>query len=177
MKRWIFLLAAVMVILGFDVYTKQWALENLHFAETTKLLDIVPITLTFNEGGGFSLTFGSYSRWIFTSIALIILLVLLYFYSKTPLDHWLRLLALSMISAGALGNLIDRLRWDHGVVDFIGPFDLGFMLWPIFNIADMAVSTGGVLLVLSLWKSKPAQEPEPIVPSTSEISEENRPVI
>jgi signal peptidase II len=177
MKKWIFLIALVLVILGFDMYTKQWALENLHFAETTKLWGIVPITLTFNEGGGFSLTFGPYSRWVFTAIALFILLVLIYFYSKTPLDHWPRRLALSMISAGALGNLIDRIRWDHGVVDFVGPFDLGFMLWPIFNIADMAVSAGGLLLILSLWKNKPVQDPVSTSQMTSEISEENRPVV
>ena len=65
-------------------------------------------------------------------------------------DH-LRHVSLVLVIAGALGNLIDRVRWNGGVVDFIGPIDLGFMNWPIFNVADMAISCGAVLLAISFW--------------------------
>ena len=58
--------------------------------------------------------------------------------------------------AGALGNLIDRVRWDRGVVDFIGPIDLGITHWPIFNVADMAISCGAVMLALSFWQEERA---------------------
>ena len=68
-------------------------------------------------------------------------------------DH-LRLSALTLVIAGALGNLIDRVRWDKGVVDFIGPIDLGFTHWPIFNVADMAISCGAVLLAVSFWQEE-----------------------
>jgi signal peptidase II len=64
---------------------------------------------------------------------------------------WLRLVSISMVVAGALGNLYDRVRWDRGVVDFIGPIDLGVMDWPIFNVADMAISCGAVMLAVSFW--------------------------
>ncbi|HIF38341.1 MAG TPA: signal peptidase II [Gemmatimonadetes bacterium] len=53
-----------------------------------------------------------------------------------------------------MGNLYDRIRWTRGVVDFIGPVDLGFMLWPIFNVADMAISCGAFLLAISFWKEE-----------------------
>jgi signal peptidase II len=61
---------------------------------------------------------------------------------------------------GALGNLIDRVRWNKGVVDFIGPIDLGFMDWPIFNVADMAISCGAVALAISFWMEEATEKKE-----------------
>ena len=62
----------------------------------------------------------------------------------------LRLYALAAICAGALGNLIDRVRSQRGVVDFLD-VGLGSLRWPTFNVADMAVTCGAVALALSLW--------------------------
>ena len=70
---------------------------------------------------------------------------------QSEADDYPRLVSVSLILSGALGNLFDRLRWDRGVVDFIGPVDLGFMDWPIFNVADSAISCGAVLLGISFW--------------------------
>ncbi len=53
--------------------------------------------------------------------------------------------------SGAVGNLYDRVRWDRGVVDFLGPIDLGLWDFPIFNVADMAITCGAVLLAISFW--------------------------
>jgi signal peptidase II len=50
-----------------------------------------------------------------------------------------------------VGNLYDRVRWDRGVVDFLGPVDLGLWHFPIFNVADMAITSGAVLLAISFW--------------------------
>ena len=62
-----------------------------------------------------------------------------------------RVLALALVCAGAVGNLFDRLRSTLGVVDFL---DVGFgdARWPTFNVADMAVSMGAVLLAWVLWQ-------------------------
>ena len=76
-----------------------------------------------------------------------------------PRDRF-RLIALSLVFSGALGNLIDRVRWNRGVVDFIGPIDLGFMDWPIFNVADMAISCGAVALAISFWMEEETTKPE-----------------
>ena len=70
---------------------------------------------------------------------------------QSTADDYPRLVSVSLILSGAMGNLFDRLRWDRGVVDFIGPVDLGFMDWPIFNVADSAISCGAVLLGISFW--------------------------
>ena len=63
----------------------------------------------------------------------------------------LRIVSISLVVSGAVGNLYDRVRWDRGVVDFIGPIDLGLWDFPIFNIADMAITCGAILLATSFW--------------------------
>ena len=88
-------------------------------------------------------------------IALGLLLHILY---RSEAEDHLRTVACSFVIAGALGNLYDRVRWTRGVVDFLGPVDLGFMLWPIFNVADMAISFGAVLLAVSFWKEENEME-------------------
>jgi signal peptidase II len=65
--------------------------------------------------------------------------------------------ALVLIVAGAIGNLVDRLRWDGGVVDFIDVGVGGWRFWT-FNVADSAVTIGAILLALVLWFEKPAPE-------------------
>ena len=71
--------------------------------------------------------------------------------------------ALALLSAGALGNLIDRLRHAKGVVDFI---DVGTAEWRFwtFNVADMGVSIGAVLLAYLLWREGPSPSDHPAVP-------------
>ena len=64
-------------------------------------------------------------------------------------------LGLALLAGGAVGNLIDRVRSRLGVVDFL---DVGFgtVRWPVFNVADIAVTVGAVLLAISLWKEEQA---------------------
>ncbi len=70
-------------------------------------------------------------------------------FKQAERGDWLRITAISLVVSGALGNLYDRLRWDRGVVDFIGPLDLGFWYFPIFNVADIAITCGAVMLAIS----------------------------
>ena len=111
----------------------------------------VPLTLAFNRGAAFGLSLGSDPRWFFILITLLALILLLVLLKQAEAKDWLRVVSVSLVISGAVGNLYDRTRWDRGVVDFIGPIDLGVMLWPIFNVADMAISCGAVLLALSFW--------------------------
>ena len=107
-------------------------------------------TLVFNRGAAFGTSVGDWSRWIFTALAVAILVVLFRMANQaSAADRW-KLFALGMVCGGAFGNLIDRLRWSQGVVDFV---DVGIgehRFW-VFNVADSAVSVGAVLLVLVLW--------------------------
>jgi signal peptidase II len=142
-------------VIVLDLITKNWALVTLDGGRRMELFfGYVPLTLAFNRGAAFGLSVGNDPRWFFipiTMLALILLLVLLR--QAGPRDQ-LRFVSISLVISGALGNLYDRLRWDRGVVDFIGPIDLGVMLWPIFNVADMAISCGAVLLAISFWREE-----------------------
>jgi signal peptidase II len=108
-------------------------------------------TLVYNPGAAFGLHLGPQSRWIFTALTIVALVILGRLYRATQRGDTPRLLALALVCAGALGNLFDRLRSDLGVVDFI---DVGLRdaRWPTFNVADMAVSVGAVLLAWVLWQ-------------------------
>lgn len=112
--------------------------------------DFLRWTLVYNPGAAFGLHLGPYSRWIFMGLTIAALVILWNLYRHTaPRDRW-RLLAIALVTAGALGNLVDRVISPDGVVDFID-VGLGERRWPTFNVADMAVSTGAILLAVVLW--------------------------
>jgi signal peptidase II len=150
------------VILILDVITKRWAMDSLNSGPAPELFGgLVPLTLAFNRGAAFGLSIGNDPRWFFIPVTILALVLLAYLFVRTePVDRF-RIFALSLVLAGALGNLIDRVRWDRGVVDFIGPIDLGFMDWPIFNVADMAISCGAVALAISFWMEDTEEEKLP----------------
>ncbi len=143
--------ALVTAIVVLDWVSKRWALGALSDGTTFEVLGgFVPITLAFNRGAAFGLSIGSDPRWIFipiTILAVVFLIALI----REATDS-LRVTAASLVLGGACGNLYDRVRWSRGVVDFIGPIDLGFMDWPIFNVADMAITCGAILLAISFWR-------------------------
>lgn len=139
------------IVLGLDLWTKRWALETLAGQDQALFGGLVPLTLAYNRGAAFGLSVGNDPRWFFIPITILALLLLGVLYIQARGNDYLRMVSLALVMSGAVGNLIDRVRWTRGVVDFIGPIDLGFMLWPIFNVADMAISCGAVLLAVSFW--------------------------
>jgi signal peptidase II len=110
----------------------------------------VRFTLVYNPGAAFGISLGAYSRWIFMALTIVALLILARLYAATRDGNVPRILALALVCGGALGNLMDRVWSGMGVVDFI---DVGLRTarWPTFNVADVAVSTGAVLLAMVLW--------------------------
>lgn len=150
-KMWI-ALTVVPAVLALDLLTKSWALQALVGGRQIETFGgWIPLTLAFNRGAAFGLSIGNDPRWVFIPLTIIAtaFLVLL-FLQAHPRDR-LRVASISLVLAGAIGNLFDRVRWDQGVVDFIGPINLGFMYWPIFNVADMAITCGAILLAVSFW--------------------------
>ena len=141
----------VVVIVIADVITKMIALNALRpYAPQSVVGDALRLTLVRNQGAAFGLYLGEYSRYIFMVLTIGALIILWRLYQSTREGDLPRTLAVALVCAGAIGNLIDRIRWQEGVVDFI---DVGFrdMRWPTFNVADMAVSTGAFLLAWVLW--------------------------
>lgn len=139
------------VVLALDLVTKSWALRTLVFERGELFGGLIPLTLAFNKGAAFGISVGDDSRWLFVPITFVALGLLGILFKQAERDDWLRITAISLVVSGALGNLYDRLRWDRGVVDFIGPLDLGFWYFPIFNVADIAITCGAIMLAASFW--------------------------
>jgi signal peptidase II len=79
---------------------------------------------------------------------------------ETRDDDTPRTVALGLVTAGAIGNLIDRLRSDRGVIDFIDVGVEGWRFWT-FNVADIGVSCGAVLLAIVLWREERSRHTQP----------------
>jgi len=130
-----------------DAITKQLAERFLfppHIPHRV-LGDVVRFTLAWNPGAAFSMSLGSYSRFIFGGFAMIALFVLWRLYRESRPDERLKPLALGLAWGGAAGNLVDRIRSPLGVVDFID-IGIGDVRFWTFNIADSAVTIGAVSL-------------------------------
>ena len=144
--------AVVAVVTAVDVATKWWAESALHPQGFPHRVagEWLRMTLVYNPGAAFGLNVGEHSRWVFMGLTVIALAILGRLYMNTRDGEYPRSIALALVCAGALGNLIDRVRSERGVVDFI---DIGLSgaRWPTFNVADMAVSSGAVLLAWVLW--------------------------
>ena len=135
-----------------DILTKWIAVRDLYPRGVPREVfgDVVRLTLVYNRGAAFGLHLGQYSRWIFLVLTIAALVILAQLYRATAARDIARTLAIALVSGGAIGNLIDRVRGPQGVVDFID-IGIGDMRWPTFNVADMAVSTGAILLAWVLW--------------------------
>ncbi|HSA57012.1 MAG TPA: signal peptidase II [Gemmatimonadaceae bacterium] len=136
-----------------DCSSKQLAEEHLEIQHVPHEVfgDLVRFTLAYNPGAAFSLYLGEHSRWIFTIIATIIIVVLLQMYRRTEPHDRFQAIALALIAGGALGNLVDRVRSPLGVVDFID-IGVGDLRFYTFNIADLGVTIGAAMLALLLLR-------------------------
>ncbi len=132
-------------ILFLDQLTKFIVTKELTVGQSIPFLEgILHFTLIHNRGAAFGILKGQVPFFILTSGIAVALIAINLKKNKRALYS----LSLSLILAGALGNLIDRLFLGY-VVDFID-----FRIWPVFNIADSAITVGAILLGYSILKSK-----------------------
>ncbi|RJO65633.1 MAG: signal peptidase II [Candidatus Omnitrophota bacterium] len=147
------LLLSTILIIILDQATKFLAIKSLSLHQSVVLIPgIFHITLVLNRGAAFGILKNQTLLFI-SSAVLAVTLIMLDFFRKRA-SNYLYDISLSLIAAGAIGNLIDRLFRGH-VVDF-----LDFRVWPVFNIADTSVTIGAILLgyvVLLQQKDTPAR--------------------
>ncbi len=142
------LLLSLFVLIA-DQITKYIVLGNIRLHEA---IEVIPGLLNWarahNEGAAFSFLAdaGGWQRWFFTTLAVVVSGVLVTWLARTPRADWRTALPLSLVIGGAIGNVIDRIRFGH-VVDFIDVY-YGTAHFPAFNIADSAISVGAVLLIV-----------------------------
>ena len=158
MKRAVALLAIAGGVLALDQWTKHLATAALAGRPPVSLIgDFVKLTYALNSGVAFSLGAGTrFPFWLFSIAAA---LVILWLFARGRVVRLGQRIALALILGGALGNLVDRVT-SGLVVDFI-EVGIGRYRWPVFNVADSAVTIGVVLFVLSGSsppRSTPSQE-------------------
>jgi signal peptidase II len=142
-----------LVILVADQVTKFFIVKNLTENQAVSIIgDLLHFRFIFNEGGAMGTSLGP--SWIYTILTLAALYLIVHYFASPNADGVLRKVSLAMILGGAVGNLIDRLRFGK-VVDFIDldfP-DISFLniyRWFTFNIADAAITIGLVLFGISI---------------------------
>jgi signal peptidase II len=152
--RWLvfFGLAAVVIVL--DQLSKMWIDANFAVAspnalpgsaQPTPIIDgFVRIAKSYNDGGIFGL-FGNSAIVLALASTVVIALIVVYQWREGTQGTWLLTIALGLLLGGALGNFIDRIRYEH-VIDFVD-MGIGDWRWYTFNVADAAISIALVLLI------------------------------
>lgn len=134
-------------IASFDQLLKYFVSKYMYLGQSIPLIpDILYLTYVRNTGAAFSLFVG-FSSYL-TIVGVIVTLVVIYFHIMLPKhEHYVQS-ALACVLAGSLGNLFDRVSRGY-VVDFID-----FRVWPVFNLADIMINIGVVLLAIYILKKK-----------------------
>lgn len=147
--RW---LPLTVIVIALDQLTKWLIVQNFSYGERLNLLPVLDLTLAYNQGAAWSFLAGEsgWQRWMFTGLAVLVSAILLVWLKRLKArSQGLLACALSLILAGALGNVIDRLRLGH-VIDFILAY-WDEHTFPIFNVADCAISVGAAMLLLDAF--------------------------
>lgn len=144
----------ILLMVGLDQWTKYAVMTTMEPGDTHILIDgLFNLTYVRNTGASFSM-FEGFGIGFFAVITIAALAAIIYYYFHT---HDMRIqLCLALIFAGAVGNFIDRI-WLGYVRDFFSVFIFGWP-FPVFNVADICISVGFVLLVITYlydeWKEK-----------------------
>jgi signal peptidase II len=157
-NKYIKLAGVAGLIVLLDQITKAHILQSLALNHTTAIIPgFFNITHIHNPGGAFGLMANlnaSMRAILFLIISSLAVGLIFYFYQKTPPTHRWLATAFALIFGGAIGNLIDRVRFGT-VVDFLD-FYIGTLHWPAFNVADSAITIGICIFVYHiLFKKMP----------------------
>lgn len=148
--RWSwYILALVIVVL--DQLSKYWVQISFFEGERVNLLPILDFTLVYNKGAAWSFLSdaGGWQRWLFTAISSVVSVVLVVWIHRLVAIQKILLIALTLILAGAVGNLIDRVLLGK-VVDFVLFYYDGHY-FPAFNVADSAITLGAIFMLIDVF--------------------------
>ena len=155
-RSWLVLAALIVVA---DQLTKYAVTRSFAVGETVAVAPFLNLVLVYNPGAAFSFLsdHSGWQRWLFIAIALAASAWIVYLLARYPHQRPFAL-ALSLVLAGAIGNVIDRIAVG-AVIDF-ADFHAWGHHWPAFNVADSAISVGAALLILDSFRARHADEPQ-----------------
>ena len=142
-------LALSVVVIVLDQWSKHWVLTALpEYTAIPVIEGFWNWYRTYNTGAAFSFLAdaGGWQHWFFLALAVVICGLLGTWLARTPRSDWRTALPFALVIGGAIGNVIDRLRFGH-VVDFI-QWHWRDHYWPAFNIADAAIVGGAIGIAL-----------------------------
>ena len=134
-----------------DQLVKHLVVSTMHLGQSfTVIKGIFHITYVLNPGAAFGML--EHQRWFFIVVALAAVLLGVFFYRKLQQESILMRSGAGLLLGGAVGNLADRIQ-SGLVVDF-----LDFRVWPVFNIADIAICAGAGILIYDIWQRRNEDE-------------------
>lgn len=136
----------IALVVGIDQWVKYYIRSHMEVGQSVPLIDgLINLTYHRNAGAAFSMLEGQ--QWFFILSSLLVLVAVIYYRRKGELKNRpLMEFGVALLVAGAIGNMIDRIAFGR-VTDF---FDLQFVRFAIFNVADVAINVAVVLMVLSI---------------------------
>lgn len=168
--RYLLLALIGLAVIIVDQVTKQWVMQSMRLHESIPVIpNLFSLTYIRNPGAAFGLLAGSSNafRMVFFGITSLFALALLgTILVRLPEKDWIGQLSIAGILGGAVGNLIDRIRFGE-VIDFLDVYIESYH-WPAFNVADSAISVGVVCLIIHFaLERKDTALPAPESPSSS----------
>lgn len=144
------LLLSIAVILA-DQLSKWWLNMTLPPYQSIPVIPMLNLTLVYNSGAAFNFLndAGGWQRWFLVTLTIIVITILLNWLWHMRTEERLQALSVSLILGGAIGNLIDRV-WLGYVIDFLDVYYQTYH-WPVFNIADSAITIGAILLIYDMF--------------------------
>ena len=143
LRLWTVALVAFLITVD---QVSKWATETyLPLHEAVNLVSVLSLYRTYNTGIAFSM-FNWAGATGLIILALVVLLLMLYLWSKVPQARWLSHIGFAFIVAGAIGNLIDRSLWGH-VIDMILLHTQNWA-FAVFNLADSFITIGAAAIIL-----------------------------
>jgi len=158
-KLWYFLITAAVIVV--DQATKYWVATTLQAdGDIVVVRGLLNFSYTENRGIAFGMLNNGNVKWLLVTISIAAILVVVFYLMRSASANPALYVSLALLAGGIGGNLIDRMRLGR-VIDFIELYYRNHH-WPVFNIADTAISIGAALLALDLFLS-PQAHPAPAV--------------
>lgn len=155
-----YLIITVLVI-ALDQVSKYWAVVRLHGRgddEIDVIAGLLKLSYTENSGIAFGMLAGFNVGWLLIAVSVIAVGIVAFYLIRTPARHKLLLWSLALVAGGIAGNMIDRIRMGR-VIDFILAYYKSYE-WPVFNVADTAITIGAALLAIELFITPQGEKPK-----------------
>jgi signal peptidase II len=164
-------LIIILFVLALDQGSKYWAAARLQNGDDIDVIaGLLRLSYTENAGIAFGMLANINVGWLLVIISIVAVSIVIFYLMRTPARHRLLLWSLALVAGGIAGNMIDRIRMGR-VIDFILAYYKSYE-WPVFNVADTAITIGAALLAMELFIAPQSEKPKEDAPAVEEPTSE-----